>query len=518
MKNNNFKYQKNVYLFELDSVRNSPEEVSIGLRALYEEILKNGNTVILSFNQVIDSKTFFQAIYNEKNYIHIKNLFANGLIKISRYNKTRTLAQFALNSLSKNSADKFFDVFVFSILPDKLQNGEVYETLGEAIRFSDPNLLDEKVKEYVEKYPDINNIEKIFSILKRWVEMVLFLSQQEYAYNSVKKQKNKFALDRIIGKVIFLSEKGLTFGFEELIDANTLKIIIKSVYSEIKRDINNRNGLDCEKKKNEYIRAKKKRSVLYKCLDKLIDIYGLEKISIVKLVVDLCYNYSVEYSIDNIFLHYDEKNYQSFVNDFRSRFISYYQMHYQKVNEYIVSDLSFLNNTGFTIKDNIRSYKIPHFTYPDYLAGVRTQSVENSKKKKYQDDYKKQSVFWGLNIIKRKLQYSIFLLLFFIILLLLQMFFNIFETWLLDSMSRLAANPIYAFLYSDTIKSLIIITISGFLSWIITKTFTLCYYKYNKSEHRWEIPDFVDCFICFFKSIIYFFVYLLTCRKVIKKW
>lgn len=83
----NFSGKKYVYLFELDSVRNSPEEVCIGLRAMYEEIMKNGNTVVLTFNQIVDSKTFLQAIYHEKNYKYIKKLFEKGLIKISRYGK-----------------------------------------------------------------------------------------------------------------------------------------------------------------------------------------------------------------------------------------------------------------------------------------------------------------------------------------------------------------------------------------------------------------------------------------------
>ena len=47
-----------VYLFELDSVRNSKKEIQRGQQALFEEIVKKGNTVVLSFNQLTDSEAF----------------------------------------------------------------------------------------------------------------------------------------------------------------------------------------------------------------------------------------------------------------------------------------------------------------------------------------------------------------------------------------------------------------------------------------------------------------------------
>lgn len=47
-----------VYLFELDSVRNSKAEIIKGQQALFEEIVMNGNQVVLSFNQLTDSDEF----------------------------------------------------------------------------------------------------------------------------------------------------------------------------------------------------------------------------------------------------------------------------------------------------------------------------------------------------------------------------------------------------------------------------------------------------------------------------
>ena len=50
---------KYVYLFELDSVRKTDEEIIAGQAALYDEIVTNGNIVVLTYNQMVDSRGFF---------------------------------------------------------------------------------------------------------------------------------------------------------------------------------------------------------------------------------------------------------------------------------------------------------------------------------------------------------------------------------------------------------------------------------------------------------------------------
>lgn len=56
---------KLVYLFELDSVRNSKEEILIGQKALFEEIFVHGNIVTLTYNQVTDSQAFLSILRND---------------------------------------------------------------------------------------------------------------------------------------------------------------------------------------------------------------------------------------------------------------------------------------------------------------------------------------------------------------------------------------------------------------------------------------------------------------------
>ena len=109
-------YKRQVYLFELDSVRNSKKEIQRGQQALFEEIVKKGNTVVLSFNQLTDSEAFLCAIRDEKAYEQMVQLFALGAIKISRYGDVRTPSQYIQNAIDKcNDSSK--EEFLFSGLP-----------------------------------------------------------------------------------------------------------------------------------------------------------------------------------------------------------------------------------------------------------------------------------------------------------------------------------------------------------------------------------------------------------------
>ena len=51
--------RKNVYLFELDSVRKTDEEIEVAQNALLDEIVLNGNVVVMTYNQLVDSRGFF---------------------------------------------------------------------------------------------------------------------------------------------------------------------------------------------------------------------------------------------------------------------------------------------------------------------------------------------------------------------------------------------------------------------------------------------------------------------------
>ena len=86
-----------VYLFELDSVRNSKAEIIKGQQALFEEIVMNGNQVVLSFNQLTDSEAFLSILENEEAYEEMIGLFRCGALRVSQFGRFRTASQYIQN-------------------------------------------------------------------------------------------------------------------------------------------------------------------------------------------------------------------------------------------------------------------------------------------------------------------------------------------------------------------------------------------------------------------------------------
>lgn len=115
---------KNVYLFELDSVRKTKEEIERGQQALYSEIVKNGNRVILSFNQVVDSIALLNIIKDDFAYKVLKTLFERGRIKISRFKNFRTASQYLVHAIDTNLDNKT-NCFIFSAIPVKKEQKKI---------------------------------------------------------------------------------------------------------------------------------------------------------------------------------------------------------------------------------------------------------------------------------------------------------------------------------------------------------------------------------------------------------
>ena len=105
-----------VYLFELDSVRNSKAEIIKGQQALFEEIVMNGNQVVLSFNQLTDSEAFLSILKNEEAYEEMIGLFRCGALRVSQFGRFRTASQYIQNAIDK-CIGKDSDAFLFSGLP-----------------------------------------------------------------------------------------------------------------------------------------------------------------------------------------------------------------------------------------------------------------------------------------------------------------------------------------------------------------------------------------------------------------
>lgn len=67
---------KLVYLFELDSVKKNDDQVVVGQRALFNEIIHNGNCVVLTLNQIVDSRTILSMMHDQNKFKYWSICFA----------------------------------------------------------------------------------------------------------------------------------------------------------------------------------------------------------------------------------------------------------------------------------------------------------------------------------------------------------------------------------------------------------------------------------------------------------
>ena len=123
--------KKYVYLFELDSVRKTDEEILEGQKALYNEIVVNGNIVVLTYNQLVDSRGFFSLLADPKYYNNILELFKRGAIRISQFGDIRTVSQYLINSTESDKQ------FIYSALPLKGSQKRLLALVRRSLMYSD---------------------------------------------------------------------------------------------------------------------------------------------------------------------------------------------------------------------------------------------------------------------------------------------------------------------------------------------------------------------------------------------
>lgn len=194
-----------VYLPELDSVRNSDTEILEGQEALWREIVHNGHSVVLSFNQLTDSLSFLSLVKDEKTFPSILALIQKGAIKVNLFGSTRTPSQYVQESIDKCIVD-IDNTFLFSGLPFKAEETDILSLLAKSLRVSDPSLLQPAGDSNAEYNKLINNnkvvvnnvvqerhpnLEMHLSETVRFVKMILAMSSAETALNPPKSKPIK---------------------------------------------------------------------------------------------------------------------------------------------------------------------------------------------------------------------------------------------------------------------------------------------------------------------------------------
>ena len=189
---------KLVYLHELDSVRNTPEEIKLGQEAMYHEIVMNGNSVVLTYNQFTDSKAFLCSVKNDVQYKHILELFKKGYIKLSNFTLKEyvknekgeiqtqeidiyTPSQYFQHALEKNIQKK--QKFIFSGMELDDNETELMEIMCNALKYSNTSVFNNYApKTKVEE-------EKVAELIK-YTRLLLAISVEELAYNPIKKDES----------------------------------------------------------------------------------------------------------------------------------------------------------------------------------------------------------------------------------------------------------------------------------------------------------------------------------------
>lgn len=145
--------RKYVYLFELDSVRKTDTEIIVGQHALYDEIVKNGNIVVLTYNQLIDSRAFFSLLDNREYYESILELFKKGYICISQFGAMRTIAQYLLNTIDSEE-----NKYVYSALPIKRSQRRLIELIKRSVMYSDLSEINGYIKHIGRTEEDLRDL------------------------------------------------------------------------------------------------------------------------------------------------------------------------------------------------------------------------------------------------------------------------------------------------------------------------------------------------------------------------
>lgn len=123
--------EKLVYLFELDSVRNTDKEIELGQKMLFNEIVGNGNVVVLTYNQLVDSRGFFSLLAVDEYYESFVALFEKGAIRISQYGDIRTITQYLINSFDYDKE------FIFSGWPLKSTQKRLLALIKRSLTYND---------------------------------------------------------------------------------------------------------------------------------------------------------------------------------------------------------------------------------------------------------------------------------------------------------------------------------------------------------------------------------------------
>lgn len=298
------------------------------MTALFREIVMNGNTVVITFNQLIDSRFFLSLLNDEKWSEVIIRLFKLGAIRISQFGKYRTPSQYLISQGLESN-----DEFIFSGLPIKSNQKSLIALTKRCLMYSDLTELDEYItskrtqrerellfREQV-KDPktnsisiensnlDFNQMMNTLQDLKVVLTLILEFSNIPNVYNPPKdfSAHKNVDLKTYLDRVKEIETPSIPYWKE------SIEILVRSIES-----------VEHKNKRSEIVK-----SILAEYKTAKDVEHAFEKYSLAQAIVDLCYNYTCEQSVLNISKHYNisefynKTDYSTFDSDFLWRLKKY---------------------------------------------------------------------------------------------------------------------------------------------------------------------------------------------------
>lgn len=274
-----FNLNKHVYLSDLDSVCNSKKEMKYALdKILYENIVLNGDIVVLSFNQLADSNFIMSFLNDDIMKEVLINLFECGRIVVSKYKSGEVIISSAVRYIMQQIDKKIKshdNDFIFSAveclnIKNNKQKEIILNILKETLVYNDLNYLDNELS-----LSEIDIDEKNIKLIKNYAEFLIRIS---------------------LSNISYISEKnGEITKFTECIDiaCSALKNTNENIYNELS-DLKERMDPK-EQSRSKWIKKYTNGD------DKPQEVEVVKnKLREVEVVIDTCYNLAVESSISQV--------------------------------------------------------------------------------------------------------------------------------------------------------------------------------------------------------------------------
>ncbi len=419
--------KRTVYLFELDSVikyEHSLKGVAFteGVQAIFSEIIGNGNSVAITMNQLTDSQFISEVIRDDKAYFTVLQLFEYGMLKASMYDEVRTASQYIQEAIRKSVEEN--NHFTFSNLPVLEEERELLKKIWDALKFSDLSVLTEEIQR---EEKDKERLEFIY----RFVNMVLQISVCETSNIPAKKTPKRTLsefieiAEDIIDKTDF-SKYSFNNGIEKV------NGVLEERRRRIVKGINNRsNWLSKNSQEPQDVLADK--------------------------IVNLCYNYTLEDSINGVSKHYNDADFE---NTFAVDFIKRLELACEKKKE-----------------AQLKAVKASDFDMLVRFARYNTKSKnEGNTSFVYEDGFLQERRRWVGFIAKESVKSLGMSLIYIGIFLATE-----FGLSAVEDVSTIPIENVFA-------ETVIKLMLFGILSSLISKGLSLL----NKSK---EIPDVLKCFV-----------------------